>query len=212
MNDDRFRLITTGKLSPEGDKDRIYQYFIKTKGLSASNAQSFFFGSPVTLAKNLNWENAEAIKNNFYILTSLPTYAYNLTAHARLLVWSTLILMQKLYNYYIEITQMIRFSKMDFRKRDPSEHEPTNLERVSFPQLKGSKRTITNNTLTLTFEKGILRGPTLVIAVYDYPYKKDPITKKPVYYTAVEPIYASFPVKFLYRDLNPIRFFHAEQF
>ena len=122
MNDDRFRLITTGKLSPEGDKDRIYQYFIKTKGLSASNAQSFFFGSPVTLAKNLNWENAEAIKNNFYILTSLPTYAYNLTAHARLLVWSTLILMQKLYNYYIEITQMIRFSKMDFRKRDPSEH------------------------------------------------------------------------------------------
>ena len=68
MKDERFRLITTGKLSPEGNKDRICQYFINKKGLSASNAQSIFTGRPVTLAKNLDWEKAELIKKNFYKL------------------------------------------------------------------------------------------------------------------------------------------------
>ena len=118
----------------------------------------------------------------------------------------------KLYDYYMEISQMIRFSKMNLRRENQSEHTPTNLESFSFPQFKGSKLTVTNNTLTLTFEKGMLRGQTLVIAVYDYPYKKDPITKKPIYYTAIEPIYASFPVKLLQGDLNPLRYFYAEEF
>lgn len=64
MDKERFRLITTGKLSSGGNEVRVRNYFINEKGLSTQAVENIFSGRTITLAKDLGWEKAETIQTN----------------------------------------------------------------------------------------------------------------------------------------------------
>lgn len=116
---------------------------------------------------------------------------------------------ERLYDYFMKLNQIIRFSNINYN--NTAQAKSIDLAALSLPKLGGSKITVADDTLILQFQDGILKGETLVIAVYRYPYKTNPFTQQPVFYTAIEPIYASFPVKYLYGDLNPMKYFMAAE-
>lgn len=62
---EKFRLVTVGKLAPEGDKNKIAQYLVKHKKLNIEFVKKIFSGQPVVLAKALDWEKAKAFQANF---------------------------------------------------------------------------------------------------------------------------------------------------
>lgn len=62
---EKFRLVTVGKLAPEGDKNKIAQYLVKHKKLNIEFVKKIFSGQPVVLAKALDWEKAKTFQANF---------------------------------------------------------------------------------------------------------------------------------------------------
>ena len=65
MKSEKFRLITCGKLTPQGDKEKISHFLITRRKFSPQAVEKIFSGRPVVLSKSLDWQKAQAVKALF---------------------------------------------------------------------------------------------------------------------------------------------------
>lgn len=79
------------------------------------------------------------------------------------------------------------------------------ISSLKIPKITDVTITPKKDNILLTMNKGPIAGESMVIGIYSYPYRKDPFTKRDIYYTMIKPIYITFPAKYLHGDMNPFK-------
>lgn len=86
-----------------------------------------------------------------------------------------------------------------------------NLTQMELNEIPGTRFEVTEDTIQITITQGFLKDRFMVLGVYKTATRKGPITKKPIYYVSVEPIYMNFPSKYLSGDMNPLKRYQLDR-